>query len=245
MDFSNASGLNSGRLNSGWLDKVCDPAEMTLGAAVAQTLLQARTQPHIVEALLSRLKLESSPGTVDRLLELIGAVTPVERIAEVLDPYIKSENARVRSKALKLFACATGDAQWAMQFLGHSDSRFTANVVEALWGAKSTVELKEFFWAACGSPNGRVAANAVVGLFHLGDARAIDVLRRLCRDESAGVRASAAWVIGTVGWIEGMDLAVAMVQDPSPKVQRNAIQVVRRLRALSGVTERSNANEFR
>ena len=235
MDFPNAS----------WLNKVCDPAEMTLGAAVAQTLLQARSQPHVVDTLVARLKLESSPGTVDRLLELIGAVTPAERIAEVLDPYIKSDSPRVRSKALKLFACATGDAQWAMQFLGHSDSRFTANVVEALWGAKSTPELKEFFWAACGSPNGRVAANAVVGLFHLGDPRAIDVLRRLCRDESAGVRASAAWAIGTVGWIEGLDLAVSMVQDPSPKVQRNAIQVVRRLRSLSGVNDHSAANEFR
>ena len=235
MDFPNAS----------WLNKVCDPAEMTLGAALAQTLLQARSQPRVVDTLVARLKLESSPGTVDRLLELIGAVTPAERIAEVLDPYIKSDNPRGRSKALKLFACATGDAQWATQFLGHSDSRFTANVVEALWGAKSTPELKEFFWAACGSPNGRVAGNAVVGLFHLGDPRAVDVLRRLCRDESAGVRASAAWVIGTVGWIEGMDLAVAMVQDPSPKVQRNAIQVVRRLRSLSGFHDHSTANEFR
>ncbi len=226
---------NTNWLNSNWLNKVCDPAEMTLGAAVAQTLLQARTQCRVVDALVSRLKLESSPGTVDRILELIGAVTPAERIAEVLDPYIKSDNPRIRSKALKLFACATGDAQWAMQFLGNSDSRFTANVVEALWGAQSTPELKEFFWAACGSPNGRVVGNAVVGLFHLGDPRAIDVLRRLCHDESAGVRASAAWVIGTVGWIDGMDLAVSMVQDPNPKVQRNAIQVVRRLRALSGI----------
>ncbi len=235
MDFSNSS----------WLNKVCDPVEMTLGAAVAQTLLQARAQPHVVDTLLARLKIESSPGVVDRLLELIGAVTPAERISEVLDPYIKSDNSRVRSKALKLFACATGDAQWAMQFLGHSDSRFTANVVEALWGAKSTPELNEFFLAASGSPNGRVAGNAVVGLFHLGDPSAVDVLRRLCRDESAGVRASAAWVIGTVGWIEGMDLAVSMVQDPNPKVQRNAIQVVRRLRALSGVNDHRAAKEFR
>jgi len=235
MDFSNTS----------WLNKVCDPAEMTLGVAVAQVLLQARSQPHVVDTLVARLKIESSPGVVDRLLELIGAVTPAERISEVLEPYINSDNPRVRSKALKLFACATGDAQWAMQFLGHSDTRFTANVVEALWGAKSTPELKEFFWAACGSPNGRVAGNAVVGLFHLGDPRAIEILRRLCRDESAGVRASAAWVIGTVGWIEGLDLAVSMVQDPNPKVQRNAIQVVRRLRSLSGVADHSTASEFR
>ncbi len=232
-------------LNANWLNKVCDPAEMTLGAAVAKTLLQARTQCDVVDTLISRLKLESSSGTVDRLLELIGAVTPIDRIAEVLDPYLKSDNSRIRSKALKLFACATGDAQWAMQFLGHSDPRFTANVVEALWGTKSTPELKELFWAACDSPNGRVAGNAIVGLFHLGDPRAIDVLRRLCHDESASVRASAAWVIGTVGWIEGMDLAVSMVQDPSPKVQRNAIEVVRRLRSLSGFAERNPANVLR
>ena len=60
MDFPNAS----------WLNKVCDPAEMTLGAALAQTLLQARSQPRVVDTLVARLKLESSPGTVDRLLEL-------------------------------------------------------------------------------------------------------------------------------------------------------------------------------
>ncbi len=232
-------------LDAGWLNRVCDPAEMTLGAAVAQALLAARSHPEVVDLLLTRLRVESEPGFVDRLLELLGAVTPAERVNDVLQPYINSDNPRIRSKALKLYACATGDAQWAMQFLGHSDSRFTANVVEALWGAKSTPELQELFWAASGSPNGRVAGNAVVGLFHLGDARAIEVLHRLCRDESPNVRASAAWVIGTVGWIEGMDLAVEMMKDPNPKVQRNAIQVVRRLQALAGTTKRTPASPFR
>ncbi|OYW07877.1 MAG: hypothetical protein B7X34_09995 [Acidobacteriia bacterium 12-62-4] len=232
-------------LNGAWLNRVCDPAEMTLGAAVAQALLAARSHPEVVDVLLTRLRVESEPGVVDRLLELLGAVTPAERINDVLQPYINSDNPRIRSKALKLYACATGDAQWAMQFLGHSDSRFTANVVEALWGAKSTPDLREFFWAACGSPNGRVAGNAVVGLFHLGDPRAIDVLRRLCRDESPNVRASAAWVIGTVGWIEGMDIAVEMMKDPNPKVQRNAIQVVRRLQTLAGTAKRAPASPTR
>lgn len=229
-------------LNGAWLNRVCDPAEMTLGAAVAQALLAARSHPEVVDVLLTRLRVESEPGVVDRLLELLGAVTPAQRISDVLQPYINSDTPRIRSKALKLYACATGDAQWAMQFLGHSDSRFTANVVEALWGAKSTPELKEFFWAASGSPNGRVAGNAVVGLFHLGDPGAIDVLRRLARDESADVRASAAWVIGTVGWIEGMDIAVEMMKDPNPKVQRNAIQVVRRLQSLAGTANRAAAS---
>lgn len=232
-------------LNATWLNRVCDPAETTLGAAVAQVLLAARSHPDVVDVLLMRLRVESGPGAVDRLLELLGAVTPAERIKDVLQPYIDSENPRIRSKALKLFACATGDAQWAMQFLGHSDTRFTANVVEALWGAKSTPDLKEFFWAASGSPNGRVAGNAVVGLFHLGDPRAIDVLRRLCRDESPNVRASAAWVIGTVGWIEGMDLACEMMKDPNPKVQRNAIQVVRRLESLAGTSKRQTVTPSR
>jgi HEAT repeat protein len=78
-----------------------------------------------------------------------------------------------------------------------------------------------------------------VGLFHLGDPRAIDVLRRLCRDESPNVRASAAWVIGTVGWSEGLDVAMEMMKDPNPKVQRNATQVVRRLQALAGTAKRN------
>ena len=226
-------------LNGSWLNRICDPAEMTLGAAVAQALLAARSHPEVVDVLLTRLRVESEPGVVDRLLELLGAVTPAERVHDVLQPYVNSDNSRVRSKALKLYACATGDAQWAMQFLGHQDTRFTANVVEALWGAKSTPDLREFFWAASGSPNGRVAGNAVVGLFHLGDPRAIDVLRRLCRDESPNVRASAAWVIGTVGWIEGLDVAMEMMKDPNPKVQRNATQVVRRLQALAGTAKRN------
>lgn len=230
--------------STAWLNRVCDPVETTLGAAVAQTLLMARNQPQVVDLLLSRLRLESAPGTVDRLLELIGAVTPAERIDLVLRPYINSDNPRIRSKALKLYACATGDAQWAMQFLGHADSRFTANVVEALWGARSTPELREFFWSAAASPNGRVAANAVVGLFHLGDPRAMEVLRRLCRDESPGIRASAAWAIGTVGWIEGLDVAIEMTKDPNPKVQRNAVQVVQRLRSLSSAGEHKSVRSF-
>jgi HEAT repeat protein len=121
-----------------------------------------------------------------------------------------------------------------MQFLGHDDPRVTANIVEALGGARSTPELKDFFWAAAGSPNGRVAGNAVIGLFQIGEPGAADVLRRLCRHEAPSVRASAAWVIGTVGWIEGMDVALEMTRDPNPKVQRDALQAVRRLQSLAG-----------
>ena len=221
-------------LTGSWLNRLCDPVETTLGEAVRQALEVARCHPELVDVFLARLRVEAEPFVVDRLLELLGAVTPAERIHDVLKPYVDSEDPRVRSKASKLYAYATGDAQWATQFLGHDDPRVTANVVEALGGMQSTPELKEFFWAAAGSPNGRVAGNAVIGLFQMGEAGAVDVLRRLCRDEAPNVRASAAWVIGTVGWIEGMDVALEMTKDPNPKVQRDAQQAVRRLQALAG-----------
>jgi HEAT repeat protein len=221
-------------LTGSWLNRLCDPVETTLGEAVRQALEVARCHPELVDVFLARLRVEAEPFVVDRLLELLGAITPAERIQAVLKPFVESEDLRVRSKASKLYAYATGDAQWAMQFLGHDDPRVTANIVEALGGARSTPELKDFFWAAAGSPNGRVAGNAVIGLFQIGEPGAADVLRRLCRHEAPSVRASAAWVIGTVGWIEGMDVALEMTRDPNPKVQRDALQAVRRLQSLAG-----------
>ena len=228
-------------LTGSWLNRLCDPAETTLGEAVKQALEAARCNPEVVEVFVARLRVEAEPFVVDRLLELLGAVTPAERVQDVLKPYVESEDPRVRSKASKLYAYVTGDAQWAAQFLGNDDPRVTANVVEALGGARSTPELKEFFWAAAASPNGRVAGNAVVGLFQLGEAGAAEVLRRLCRDQAPNVRASAAWVIGAVGWIEGMDVALEMTKDPNPKVQRDALQAVRRLQGLAGTGQPSSS----
>lgn len=219
------------RTDRDWVDRIIDPAEMKLSAALEQARVLAKTRPSLLSMLVSRLRNETSLGTIDRLLEIIGAIAPEDRIEDALRPYFTSEEARIQSKALKIYAYRMGDARWAMQFLCHEDPRLTANVVEALWRAPEDPTLREFFWAASSSTNGRVAGNAVVGLLQLDDPRALDVLRTMCTADSEDMRAAGAWVLGVTACTGSMTLARRMLNDHHPKVQRNAARAIRRLQA--------------
>lgn len=185
----------------------------------------------IPERLALALQAEPPPdfGRAERMLELLPRIAPPERLLPLLDRILPSSNSRIRSKAWKLYSAASADLRWAEAHLHDSDARVAANVVEALWRAVPSEELRSLFWEAAQQERNRVAGNGLVGLFVLEDPRAAGLAIDMARREDAGFRASAAWAIGRVGWREGTDLLMELMDDASDRVRRNAEKSLLRL----------------
>lgn len=162
------------------------------------------------------------PERAERMLELLPRITSPERLLPLLDRVMPSSNARIRSKAWKLYAAASADLRWARTQLEDEDSRVAANVVEALWRATPTPELHQIFLLAAMQNRHRVAGNGLVGLFSYDDPKSAEIARRMASHSNAAFRATAAWALGRVNRPDGISLLQELCQDPDEKVRMNA-----------------------
>lgn len=169
------------------------------------------------------------PANADRMLELMRRVTPLDRLVQLLDKVIPSSNADIRAKARKLYEVLTADLSWAEPFIRGTSGRDSADLVEALWRVVPSQELRDIFVTAAAQPHNRLAGNALVGLFRLGDEAARLTVIEMTRHEEESFRATAAWVIGRVSWHGGATRLHEMTTDPSEKVRRNARRALGRL----------------
>jgi len=211
--------------------EIVDPGRFSLDEAekIAQQLMAEGQR--IPERCALALQAEPPPdnGRAERLLELLQRITTPERLLPLLDRVMPSSNARIRSKAWKLYAAASSDLHWALGQVEDEDARVAANVVEALWRAKPTPALHEIFRRAAMQNRNRVAGNGLVGLFSFNDPAAPGLAREMACHWDAAFRATAAWVIGRVYWLEGTPLLRELRNDPNEKVRQNAARSAMRL----------------
>ena len=168
-------------------------------------------------------------GTAERVLSLVEASADPKQLAELMTPLVNSGNSRIRSKAILLSARGARNPRWAGQLMKDPDRRIGANAVEALWDARASEEILEFFRQATFEDNPRIAANALVGLVNHGDAEAVEQLCELAFRDSPDFRASAAWAMGETGSIEFLPTLRTLLNDHHPKVKVNAIRALRRI----------------
>ena len=211
--------------------EVIDPGLYTLDQAefMAKKLMDAGQRIPERCALALQGEPPPDPGRAERMLELLPRITTPERLLPLLDRIMPSSNARIRSKAWKLYARASENLTWVRDQLDDSDPRVAANVVEALWRARPSAQLEEIFELASAQERNRVAGNGLVGLFLCREAQAVVLLRKMAEHEDADFRATAAWVVGRVQWRDGVELLRKMRQDPVEKVRLNASRSLLRL----------------
>ncbi|MBM3768682.1 MAG: hypothetical protein FJW32_25150 [Acidobacteria bacterium] len=208
-----------------------DPREYPLEEAelhVRSLMAEGRRVPERF-ALALQAEPPPPPASTDRMLELMRRVTPLDRLVQLLDKVIPSSNADIRAKARKLYEALTADLSWAEPFIRGNSGRDAADLVEALWRVVPSDSLRAIFIAAAAEPHNRLAGNALVGLFRLGDQEARDAVLSMTRHEEEPFRATAAWVIGRVSWHGGATRLQEMTSDPSEKVRRNARRALGRL----------------
>jgi hypothetical protein len=115
-----------------------------------------------------------------------------------LEHLLQHPDPRMRSKAALLIGRRNKSADWVEQSKQEPDPRVRANAIEGLWGADEDA-VRRLFWEMAWDANNRVVGNALMGLYLIGDTRAITRTLEVAGHVEPRFRATAAWVMGQAG----------------------------------------------
>ena len=150
-----------------------------------------------------------------RLMDILCEIADASRIMPSLMRLMRHPNPYLRSKAVKMIGRGSRSTKWVMGRLSESDPRVRANAIESLWGV-DTPEARTLLKFAASDANNRVVGNALLGLYHLGEASVLADVINLAAHESALFRASAAWVMGETGDPRFTDALRRLISEPDP-----------------------------
>lgn len=215
---------------------LCDP-RLTLAQALEVARVAFRLDPMTDVALAQRLVENATPreplisaGDAGRLMDILEEITEGERIRPMLMRLLRHQNSHIRSKAVKLVGRGAGKVKWVRSRLEEADPRVRANAIEALWGVDSE-EARELLWTAAHDANNRVAGNALIALYRLGDCSAIAELFRMAGHSSAPFRSTAAWGMGETGDPRFTEALGRLLREPHAAVRRRAMSALSRIKA--------------
>lgn len=215
---------------------LCDPS-LSGERAMAVARMAVRVDPMADVALARRLadaaSSESEAPVSDaagRLMKILAEISDGARILPSLMRLLRTANPSLRSKAVLMIGRANRNAQWVKNRLAEPDARVRANAVQALWGV-STEEARQLLRFAVNDSNNRVAANALVGLYWLGDCSVIPDIVSMTGHSSGIFRSSAAWVIGETGDPRFLEVLGRMLADSSAAVRKRAFAAVGQIKA--------------
>ncbi|MCX6630858.1 MAG: HEAT repeat domain-containing protein, partial [Candidatus Solibacter sp.] len=156
------------------LHALCDP-ELSREEALSLGR-SARRVDSMIDVSLARSLAESAMGSSAvhvadpaRLMDILCEIADAARIMPSLMRMMRHPNTYLRSKAVKMIGRGSHSAKWVMGRLSESDPRLRANAIESLWGV-DTPEARTLLNLAANDVNNRVAGNALLGLYYLGDA---------------------------------------------------------------------------
>ena len=171
-----------------------------------------------------------SPAEAVRLLEVLGDISPGTRLLPSLVRLLRHNDPNLRSKVVLLVGRANKSARWTSQCLSDPDSRIRANAVEGLWGVDSD-SARKLLQNAASDWNNRVAGNALLGLYRLGDSSTIPEILGMAGHESVLFRSTAAWVMGESEDPRFLENLAAMLREPSAVVRKRAFSALRKIKA--------------
>ena len=126
--------------------------------------------------------------------------------------------------------CRCGSVKWMRSRLVESDPRIRANAIEALWGVDNE-EARELLHLAANDGNNRVAGNALIALYRLGDCSVIPEMLKLAEHGSALFRATAAWAMGEAGDPRFTEALAHLLREPNATVRTRAMAALGRIKA--------------
>ena len=173
-----------------------------------------------------------SMGAAGRLMEILGEISPGPRILPCLMPLLRNANPFLRSKAVRMIGRGIGNVKWVRRRLTEADTRVRANAVEGLWNVESE-ESHGMLRLAARDGNNRVAGNALLGLYCLGDCAAMSALLQMAGHPSSLFRKSAAWAMGATADPRFSEVLGSMLADPDAGVRKRAFAAVSQIRAAS------------
>ncbi len=222
---------------------LCDPVislEQALGLARAACSVAPNADILLARALAESVELADDPtylACAARVLEILAEISDVSRIFPALVRLLRHPNPHLRSKTVLAMGRVKRSAQWVRQRLGDEDPRIRANALESLWNV-NTGEAHELLQSLVEDPNNRVAGNAILGLYRLGEVSTIPEILKLARHESALFRSTAAWVVGETEDPRFAEVLLDMLRDVNGTVRKRAFSALARLRAAAAKATR-------
>lgn len=167
---------------------------------------------------------------VVHLMDVLDALSPGPRLTMTIGHLTKHGDRRIASKAALLIGRRLHNRGWVEAQLASPDARVRSNVVEALWGERTTLAL-ETFRRCVEDENNRVIGNALVGLYLVEEPGLGPRIRRLLEDARPAFRLTGVWVIektrdpSYAQWLE------AAQTDVDPGVAEAALKALESLKA--------------
>ena len=211
----------------------------SLPAALAVARLGMQIDPTL-DLTLARGLTETGENTsrseleTIRMLEILSEISDGPRLLPLLTSVLQSPNPRIRSKAALLIGRRRQSARWVAQRQEETDPRVRANAIEALWGVADE-NARQVLWEASQDGNNRVAGNALIGLYRLGDPRSIGKAVEMAAHPDARFRVTAAWAMGQLADPRFAAALGRMLADADGAVRGRAFQ------SLSGLRRRTGA----
>jgi hypothetical protein len=172
---------------------------------------------------------DATEGRLDavtgRLVDLIVSLRDGQGILPAAAVLLRHPDRHIQSKAALIVGRIHHSHKWVDQKLSDPDPRVRANAVESLWGA-NTEGARAVFLTATANEDNRVAGNAVIGLYRMGDATSIGWTASMSAAENPRRRATGAWIMGRTGDARFAHSLRQMVADADPDVRRNAYRAM-------------------
>ena len=207
------------------LPALCEPSlthEQAL--AMARIAMRADSTKEVVLGRASADRVASS-----RVIRVLEGKSGEKDHLSLLLRLLRQPNPYLRSKAVLMIARGTRNVNWVRKTLADADPRIRANAVEAIWGL-DTPEARELLGSLRGDPNNRVAGNALLGLYRLGDAAIIPEIVHMAEHETPAFRSTASWVMGAAGHPRFAGELSRMLKDPHPVPRKAALAALGRIR---------------
>jgi hypothetical protein len=193
--------------------------------AAGAIALLPRLDPQFLFKFARTVAAFKEPDAILRALHLAPALGDYSILIPWLRSLLQSSNLRLRSRAAKLLCQLRPNKSLLDRLLHSPDPRIRAAVMEALWQAKAldpTEIVLPFFRTALADTNHRVVANALVGLYRLGDTEALNQMINHCADKQHLFRAAMAWAMGEVEDARAVPSLLNLTFDRSYTVRQRA-----------------------
>ncbi len=193
-------------------------------AYVAMSLLPI-VDPQFLIKLARAADVLVQPAAVLHTLQLVPSLGDYSILVPWLRKLESHKDSRIRSRSAKLLVQLRPSAVLLQHHLQSADARIRASIIEALWNPKISRAdqiVLTTFRTGIDDPNHRVVANALVGLYRMGDTAALDKMIHLCTTKQHLLRAAMAWAMGLTDDSRAVPSLQRLTRDPSFTVRKRA-----------------------
>jgi hypothetical protein len=228
-----------------FLAALSDPAlteQQAAALARAARKTSANVDIDVAKHLTQRVSAGGSNDEIQRLMAILCTISDGTRIMPQLLTLARQPNPYLQSKAVLMIGRANHSVKWLRKRLEDPDARIRANALEALWGV-DTEESREILRKTAQDAHNRVAGNALLGLYLLGDTSSILEILKLAEHESRNFRATAAWIMGRTEDPRFTKALARLMGETATEVRARAFSALGLVR--SAAAKASQAGEWR